>query len=75
MATSPRPMKNPRYGKESMGSKSMASAKSPKDRAKKMNEKAAFDAEIDRQLGAAAKGYKKGGCVMAGRGGKYKGSK
>lgn len=59
MSKSPRPMPRP-------GQKPMAKSLRPKTR---------DDFEVEQDVKAAGKGYAKGGCVMAGRGGKYKGSK
>lgn len=42
---------------------------------KSMRPKTRTDYETEQDVEAAGKGYKKGGCVMAGRGGKYKGMK
>lgn len=54
-----RPKKNPAFT-------AMSKSKRPKTRS---------DYEVEQDVKAAEKGYAKGGCVMAGRGGKYKGMK
>lgn len=59
MKTSMRPKKNPAFT-------AMSKSKRPKTRS---------DYEVEKDVEAAYKGYKNGGCVMAGRGGKYKGTK
>lgn len=59
MKTSMRPKKNPAFT-------AMSKSARPKTRS---------DYEVEKDVEAAGKGYKNGGCVMSGRGGKYKGMK
>jgi hypothetical protein len=57
---SPRPMSRPA---SAMGGKSSAPSKSPRP----------MRSPVKKAMGGMVKGYKDGGCVMAGRGGGYKG--
>ena len=57
---SPRPMSRPA---SAMGGKSSAPSKSPRP----------MRSPVKKAMGGMVKGYKDGGCVMAGRGGNYKG--